>query len=147
MKRFLLSIISTLGLSASASGGDNVPREGECWSYRSRPGEDRSYIAIRKIEIAPGLGEIIHISVFGLRIPSHSSSSGFAEEAAHIPIAAENFRASILKRLDIAAPKEPDWKEGYQMWRKDFDSGNAGVFTIPIAECVSVVEEAIQRAP
>jgi len=34
----------------------------------------------------------------------------------------------------------PDYEEGYGMWRKAFEAGKAGIYTITVAEAVDVME-------
>ena len=120
-------------------------KEGECWSYTARPGEDASYLVIRKIETLPKIGEVIHVSVFDLKIKSPSAQKGFTDRAAHLPIAGANVRASLKARIQKKVP-DVDWKDGYRMWREAYDAGKGGVFTKPVRECVGFLEEALGRA-
>ena len=39
----------------------------------------------------------------------------------------------------------PDFEEGYGMWRKAFDAGNAGAYSITVAEAVEVMEKTLNR--
>jgi hypothetical protein len=38
----------------------------------------------------------------------------------------------------------PQYREGYAEWRKAFDEGHAGIFTIPVAEIISFVESTLK---
>jgi hypothetical protein len=144
MKNPLVTFLSILGFASSAIAGDIVLKEGECWSYATRPGEEASFLVIRKIETLPKIGEVIHISIFGLKIKSPSAPNGFTDQAGHVPIAGVNLRSSLKERVQRSIP-DTDWKEGYHMWREAYDSGKGGVFTKSVSECVGFMEEALNR--
>ena len=110
----------------------------------TRPGEEASFFVIRKIETLPKIGEVIHISIFGLKIKSPSAQKGFIDQAGHIPIAGANLRASLKGRVQRSIP-DADWKEGYRTWREAYDSGKGGVFTKSVSECVGFMEEALNH--
>jgi hypothetical protein len=42
-------------------------------------------------------------------------------------------------------PINADYAEGYQMWKSAFDEGQAGVFTISLAEIINFVEDSINQ--
>ena len=145
MKTWIVRLLVLLGVSSPAVGADVDIQEGQCWSYNTRAGEETSFVVIRKVEVDARLGEIIHISVFGLKFPNPNAPGGFTTEAGHLPVAGRSVRSSLKERIDRVAPTGPDWREGYKMWREAFDAGKAGVFTISIGECVGVIEEAAKR--
>lgn len=144
MKKPLIALLTMLGLVSSGLAADVALKEGECWSYSTRPGEESSFLVIRKIEILPKLGEVIHVSVFDLRIKSPSAPKGFTDQAGHLPIAEANVRASLNAKVQKKIPNV-DWSEGYRMWREAYDAGKGGVFTKPVSECVGFMEEALAR--
>ena len=39
----------------------------------------------------------------------------------------------------------PDFEEGYQQWRTEFDKGKAGVYNIPVAESIELIKEVFNR--
>jgi hypothetical protein len=94
-------------------------KEGECWSYDARPGEERSLLVIRKIETLPGYGEVVHISVYGFEV---RTSSGEIVGAAFLTLSPATLRASVTKKLDIEYP-EIGWRGDYRRWREAFDRG------------------------
>ena len=119
-------------------------KAGECWAYSTRPGEESSVLVIRKIETLPKLGEVIHISVFDLKIKSPSAPKGFTDQAGHLPIAGANVRSSLKAKAQKRIP-DIDWMEGYRMWREAYDAGKGGVFTKSVSECIGFMEEALNR--
>jgi hypothetical protein len=104
---------------------DSKYKVGQQWSYSARPGEEKSYLIIVKIDNDPKLGRIIHIALRGLKMKNPRSPDGISEDVNHMPFleaAIENSGLKLLKeKVDL-----PDFEEGYQIWRKAFDAGEAG---------------------
>jgi hypothetical protein len=144
MKNPFITLLSILGFASSAVAGDIALKQGQCWSYAARPGEEASFLVIRKIETLPKIGEVIHISIFGVKIKSPTAPTGFTDQVGHIPIAAANLRSSLKEKVQKTIP-DVDWEEGYRMWREAYDSGKGGVFTKPVSECVGFLEEALNH--
>jgi hypothetical protein len=144
MRTLLVKLLAFLGFTSSAVAADLSPRVGDCWSYASRSGEEASFLVIRKIETLPKVGEVFHVSVFGLKIKSPSAPTGFTDHAGHLPISGLSLRASLKERIQRTIP-EVDWTEGYNLWRQAYDAGKGGVFTESVSECVRFMEEAINR--
>ena len=110
-------------------------RAGQVWRYATRPGEETSTFTILRVESHPRLGTIIHIRVTGLRLKNSGGEIG------HMPFAEAAIAESHpLRWTEGPAPELP---EGYGSWREAFDTGQAGIFTVPIAEGVSVVDQAL----
>lgn len=145
MKKSITALLAILGLASSGLAAELILKEGECWSYSTRPGEEASYLVIRKIETLPKLGEVIHVSIFDLKIANPTAPKGFTDQAGHLPIAGANVRASLKSKVQKKVP-EADWKEGYQLWREAYQAGKGGVFTKPVGECVGFIAEAIGSA-
>src|SRR5947209_5509851 len=115
MKTSLIKLLAVLGFASPAAAADVALKEGQCWSYTARPGEEASFLVIRKIETIPKLGEVVHISVFGLKIKNASAPNGYTDQAGHLPISGESLRGSLKEKIHKQIPNV-DWKEGYQMW-------------------------------
>jgi hypothetical protein len=115
---------------------------GQVWSYKTRPDEEKSYFIVVKVENHPKLGNIIHIAVHGLKLKKPNGD--FIENADHMPFAEEAINKSAVKLLKEKADL-PDYKEGYRMWREAFDAERAGIYTIPIAEAVEIMEETLNQ--
>jgi len=117
---------------------------GQEWNYKTRPTEKNSTLTILKIEEYPETGKVIHISISGLKMKNPASPSGYAETLTHIPISEEALDKSVTS-LKNETGKKPDSLEmnGYSYWKKEFDNGNAGIFTITVSEIVSTMEKSI----
>ena len=117
---------------------------GQEWKYKTRKGEENSTLKIFKIEEYPENGKVIHISVSGLKMKNPRDPNGYAHTLSHIPISEEALDKSVTK-LQNENSKVPDslGLDGYSYWKNEFDKGKAGIFTIPVAEIVGSMEEAI----
>lgn len=140
----LYSLIAGIFFLSTACAENSKYRVGQEWQYKTRPAEENSTLKILKIEEYPKTGKIIHISIRGLKIKNPGSPTGFAENLSHIPISEEALKKSVTG-LKNETGKKPDSLEmdGYAHWKKEFDKGNAGIFTIPVSEIVSSLEESI----
>jgi hypothetical protein len=137
--KYLALLLCALGLTSPAHADNVMLKEGDCWSYTSRPGEEASFLVIRKIERLPKIGEVAHISIFGVKI-KNPTGAGYSDHIGHLPIAAESLRKSVRQKLEKSAP-DSDWQAGYKSWQE----AKGGVFTEPVSECVKFVEEALNR--
>jgi hypothetical protein len=117
---------------------------GEKWNYRARLGEDGSTLTVVKVELSPKLGVIVHVSLDGLRIKSPHAPSGVSETIGHMPFAEQALEKSVTSLVSSNATL-PAFTEGYQEWRRAFDAGKGGIFTIPVAEGVSFIETAMNK--
>ena len=152
--KMLLLVQMCLGLLLASSvlannqnvkkAGDSKFKVGQKWSYRARPGEEASYFIVVKIDNDPNLGRIIHIAMHGLKIKNPQSPKGLSETVSHMPFAEEAIEKSEVKLLKEKV-ELPDFKEGYQLWREAFDAGRGGIYTITVAEAVSVMETILNR--
>jgi len=115
---------------------------GQVWRYHTRSHEETSTLTIVKIERHISLGIIVHVSLKGLRIrhPSHPSVS--VDTVGHMPFSEEAMDQSVTALAQEYAPL-PDFYEGYQQWRQAIEEGQAGVFTITVAESVDFMEQAL----
>ena len=90
---------------------------GQVWTYHANPGDKGSTLQINKIEQDPKLGAIFHISVFGLRISNPRVAGGVLTELPHLP-----------------------------HWKQEFDAGHAGIYTVSVAEIVTIAEQTMSKA-
>jgi len=143
MKRFLFLIIATFLLIHCKNNSEiRNYSVGQEWNYKTRPGEEKSTLKILKIEEYPQTGKVIHISIGGFQIRSAASTEVLAHEFTHIPISEKALNESVteLKNEKVALPK---FMEGYTYWKKEFDKGQAGIFSISVAQIMSQMEEGI----
>jgi len=150
---FLLCFICVLLAGRMSAGAQDVRTDentgakykvGQKWAYEAREGEKDSYLIILKIDQDAKLGNIIHIALRGLKIKNRRSPEGVSEKVDHMPFSEEALQNSGLKLLKEKT-ELPDFDEGYQIWRKDFDAGRAGVYSITVAEAVKVIETALNQ--
>src|SRR5262245_21445327 len=141
MRNFLLlaSLLSFLGIANAADFS-----EGQVWAYKTRPGEEKSTLLINKVESHPKLGRIFHISVSGVRLKNARVPGGVTTELPHVPVSQATLEKSVTKLLRTSKPN-PAYIEGYKEWKRAFDDGKAGIFTISVAEIVDSVQTAISR--
>ncbi len=118
--------------------------EGQVWTFHPRPGEDGATLLINRVESHPKLGEIFHISVFGVRLDNPVVPGAVITDLPHFPVSRETLDKSCLELQGTRAPN-PEYLPGYDQWREAFDAGKAGVFDIPVSEIVDVVQQAIAR--
>lgn len=149
LKLVLLSATMTLttitGCTASAETGlttsnDSKFQVGQVWRYTTRPGEEDSTLIIVKVEYDEKIGNIIHISINGLKISNPKVEGGINEEVPHMPISEDALGASVVELIDEGVDL-PSFEEGYNAWR----SATGGVFTIPVSEVVEVIEQALNQ--
>lgn len=139
-------IFTTLFLSLFLTNCKNPEtmkyKVGQEWNYKTRKGEENSTLKILKIEEYPKHGKVIHISIGGLKVGNPDVEKGFAKEFTHIPITEEALDKSVtvLKNDKVKLPTKID---GYDYWKKEFDQGIAGVFSISVPEIVDLMEESI----
>lgn len=112
---------------------------GQVWAYRTRPGEERSTLTVLRVEPAKRFGTIVHVAVDGLAIRNPNAPGGVIERAAHLPFAKEALDRSVVRPLRESGPL-PEYEEGYQQWRRAFDAGEGGIFTITVREAVALFE-------
>ena len=140
--RTLIAIMSLLSIFGTAKAAGYS--EGDVWSYKTRPGEEKSTVLINKIEDGKRLGKIFHISVYEVKVKNPHFSGGFTTELPHFPVSEETLKKSLLKKVGNRKSNS-EYVEGYKIWKKEFDGGNAGIFTIPVSEIVGFIEETINK--
>jgi hypothetical protein len=110
---------------------------GQVWEYRTRPGDEGSLLRIQQVEESgPAPGPIYHISVIGVRFRQAPLSG----QLAHLPVSRATLDASVT-RLSATTPSFPDVSPGIAQWREV----RGGVFTIPLAEVVDMVERMVAQ--
>jgi len=119
--------------------------QGQIWAYQTRPGEEASTVLINKVEVDEKLGRIFHISVRGVKVKNpHLEGVGVTSELPHFPVSRETLEKSLTKFINTSAPS-PEYIEGYKEWKRAFDLGEAGIFSISVAEIVNVIETTLSK--
>lgn len=136
----LVAVSTSASLIVGAQETEAKYKPGQKWSYKTRPGEEDSYLIVLKVDKDPQLGDIIHIALRKLKMKNERLADGsFSENVNHMPFSQEAIDKSGLKLLEEKTGL-PDFAEGYQMWREAFDAKRAGVYSITVAEAVNVME-------
>jgi TonB family protein len=136
----LLSLfILSASLTVDAQETEAKYKPGQKWSYKTRPGEEDSYLIVLKVDNDAELGNIIHIALRKLKMKNSRNSEGVSENVNHMPFSQEALEKSGLKLLEEKTDL-PDFAEGYEIWREAFDAKRAGVYSITVAEAVTVIE-------
>lgn len=144
IRRYPLAAVILL-LFFSCTKKDNMKYNvGQEWKYKTRPGEENSILKILKIEEYPATGKVIHISINGLKMKDPQHLKGIADKISHLPITEEALDQSVISiKNDTRQMPDSTETDGYSYWKKEFDKGNAGVFSIPVSEIVNVMEKSI----
>ena len=129
---------------ALASASDPTLAVGQRWSYETRPGEEGSTLVIGRLEQHPVFGEVAHISIFGLRVKAPQRPDGVLPTLGHIPISVASLRSSLVKLVGSGSPDET-FEQGYAVWSDVAQDGEGGVFSIPVREIISYVEETLNQ--
>ena len=115
----------------------NKIKEGQVWSYKTRTSEEGSRLTIIKTD-GHDKDLVIHIKIDGLKLIAKDSGDVIGTSIEHLPINLEMFKKSVRK---IESVVESSINEGYLHWKKLFDKGNAGVWSIEIADAIEMTEE------
>jgi hypothetical protein len=118
---------------------------GQIWKYRARNGEATSQVVIINSTLIPGKGVIYSVAVEGVQLKNPWITGGIQTNLPHAPVSAGALDLSVLELVGIRPSPLEEYGDAFQEWKKPFDRGEAGVFTIPIAEILNCVEEAVKH--
>jgi len=121
-------------------------RPGQIWAYQTRPGEEASKLYLARIDRDLGSRALFHLYVDGLQLKNPKFPGGVQDHLVHVPISREALEASVTELLQSDAAM-PDISEGYALWLLSFEKGQAGVFTIPVAQAIQYIENAFNAPP
>ena len=129
----LLLASSRLGADTTTMQQTHVFSRGQVWTFRLDPTEPPATLTILRVESLPKLGEVVHISVSAIRMPTGITSVG------HLPMSKAALDRSViaLQRTEMGIPN----LVGYEAWK----SAKGGVFTTSVNEALAFVREAMQR--
>ena len=130
----LMVLAVSLGLMGAASSQHDYA-EGQVWEYHTRPGDEGSLLRIQKVEQLDKIGPVYHISVIGV----HFVRAPLTGQVQHLPVSQATLDASVT-RLSSSTALFPDPSAGIAQWR----GAHGGVFTIPLADIVGLVEKTLQ---
>lgn len=144
IKFYIIAAASLLLFIGCTKKYDMKYSVGQEWKYKTRQGEENSTLKILKINKYPDSGKVIHISVKGLKMKNPHHPEGIADKISHLPITEDALDKSIISiKNNIRQMPDSTEMDGYSYWKKEFEKGDAGVFSIPVSEIVSLMEESI----
>lgn len=123
-----------------AVGAELDLKEGECWSYDTRAGEEDSYVVIRKIETVPELGEVIHVSIYDLHYKNPLTASGYQTSLLMVSISGPPLRASLKERVTRKIPDE-EWRFAYHSLSEKTGGHQMIPVLVPLKEYLSQSEK------
>jgi hypothetical protein len=118
---------------------DSKFRPGQVWFYKSRAGEEKSFITILRIESLPKVGTIIHVRVDKIRLRNCTGGSE-PDTFEHMPFTRDALERSITK-LQKESSDIPAYQAGYDEWR----AACGGVYTVTVAEAVALGEATFRK--
>ena len=101
-------------------------------------------LTVLKVESSQKLGVIVHVSLDGLRIENPRAPDSVSATIGHMPFAEAAIDRSVTTRAAAGLFGAADG-EGYEEWHRAFDAGNAGIFTIDVAEGVDFVAQTLYQ--
>ena len=112
---------------------------GDVWQYKTRREETRSRLTIVRVDKSPELGVIVHIAVDGVQLYDCYLGGRQTTLIAHMPFAKKALEASVVKRTATLTDL-PRFEDGYRDWSEAYARKKAGIYVIPVARAVNVVE-------
>lgn len=116
--------------------GINYFMPGQVWQYDTRPGEENSRLTVLQIDEEEAQ-VIVHIRLEQLPF----LPNGIIQ---HMPFTAEALMASVtdfVQHLEAV----PDFREGYEAWKQQYDAGKGGYWKIAVKHAVESFEHILNR--
>jgi hypothetical protein len=89
-------------------------KPGQVWSYKNRPGEDKSTITILRVESTPKMGVIVHVRIDDFKLENCSGNKGDSAMD-HAPFTKAAIDKSVVKLLRTEKDV-PDFQQDYADW-------------------------------
>ncbi len=113
---------------------------GQEWEFAGRPGDPHPTLVIVRIESLPKVGEVVHVSIRGVRIKNPRAPGGYSEDVAHMPFGRAALERS-LTRLAHDSVALPAFEDGYEQWKQ----ARGGAFSIAVREALDFVEGTLRQ--
>jgi len=124
---------------ASARDTERVFRVGQEWRFIGRPGDPKPTLVIVRVDTLSRIGEVIHVSVRGVRVLNAHAPAGYVEAVPHLPFTPAALERSVTT-LAADSVKLPDFEAGYEEWRR----AQGGAFSVSVREALDLAEQAIK---
>ena len=137
-------VVVACGRGGSTDNGSLTPattsryKPGQVWSFHTPADQPRALLTVLRVESHPKLGTIVHVALSGVSFPNGGTN------VQHMPFSEAAIDKSVVS-LVREGEQLPDFQGGYDEWRRAFDAGHAGVFTISVAEGFETIRTTIQK--
>jgi hypothetical protein len=121
---------------------DDRYKPGQVWTYKTRPGEETSTFTVLRVEAAPEGKRIVHIHVDHIRL-KNCTGGPEPDTLQHMPFFKNALDDSALRVTRTG--EVPDYTDGYYEWRKGWDAGKAGAYTVTVGQALDVAEETFRH--
>jgi hypothetical protein len=118
---------------------------GQIWKYRSRDNEEKSQIVILN-SIQVGSYIVYSICVEGVKLKNPWIEGGIQTTLPHAPVSQEVLELSVVELIGVRQHPLDEYESEFQEWKKPFDRGEAGFFTITVAKILDCVEQAVNQS-
>lgn len=118
---------------------------GDVWRYQTRPGNEDSCLTILRVESSRH-GVIVHIRISGLGIQHPAREGSIVDEIGHVPITEAALHQSVTECVGFD-DLDDSFEEGYRHWRAGYEQGQAGAFSLTVAEVVGYCIEMLKAPP
>lgn len=111
---------------------DGLPefREGEAWTYDTRPGEEGSFIIVGRLGEVEG-EEVVHIQIHGVDVGTRAGRTLIG----HVPISRASLSRSVRRRT-TGRMNDEVFEEGFRMW----SDARGGLFTESVRDIVNLIQ-------
>jgi hypothetical protein len=142
---FVLVVIA-LSAARDAFRLESVQRSGryevgQRWSIKARPQDPQPAIVIGRIDRKAD-GEVVHVSVFGVKVADHRTPGRFYSDLSFVPLTRKSLDASVIT-LQGAGKTASRFETGYREWRE----ADTLPFDIPVETYLELVERVSALAP
>lgn len=110
---------------------------GQVWRYHTRQGEEKSRLTVIRVESLRGQ-DMVHVALSDLTMLSLGGEP--ATHCSHLPFSEAAVRESVVELDRVSSEENP--MDGYDDWRKAFETGEAGIFTCSVAAALDGMAEA-----
>ena len=117
---------------------NNTIEKGQIWAYKTRKGEEDSFIVIIDIDRTSNKKIIGHIAIEDLTIIGDNQNPDNMWSINHLPVDLDMLTNSLQT---LKGYREIDsFPEGYFYWQDEYDKGKAGVWSIEITEIIELIQ-------
>jgi hypothetical protein len=112
---------------------------GQVWRYKNAVREDSRAI-VGQVEDMPA-GTVVSICVTNVYLPDRRTGEPTLNAISHAPMTPEAMDISVIEQTGMSEPI-PEFADARAEWRA---IEQAGVFTVPVADVVKYIGEAIAK--